>query len=99
MLAYVHLCNFSSIIRAPTKNGNVRVIILNESHEKRFLCVSKIFLVLYGMRFGYQFAVPLGAVTAFVGTTFLACNRHYFSQLIAGAGFGAIYALAANKVI
>lgn len=55
--------------------------------------------VLYGMRFGYQFAVPLGAVTAFVGTTFLACNRHYFSQLVAGAGFGAMYALAANKVI
>jgi len=55
--------------------------------------------VLYGMRFGYQLAVPLGAVTAFVGVTFLACNRHYFSQLIAGVGFGAMYALAANKVV
>ncbi len=55
--------------------------------------------VLYGMRFGYQFAVPLGALTAFVGVTFLACNRHYLSQLVAGAGFGAMYALAANKVI
>ncbi len=55
--------------------------------------------VMYGMRYGPQYAVPLGAITAFVGVTFLACNRHYLSQLVAGAGFGAMYAVAANKLV
>ncbi len=55
--------------------------------------------VLYGMRFGPRYAVPLSVAAVFVGTIFLACNRHYASQLIAGAGFGAMYAVAANKLI
>jgi len=55
--------------------------------------------VLYGMRFGPRYAVPLGAAAVVVGSIFLACNRHYASQLIAGAGFGAMYAVAANKLI
>lgn len=55
--------------------------------------------VLYGMRFGYKFAIPLGALTIFVGVSFLTCNRHYLSQLIAGAGFGALYAVAASKAV
>lgn len=55
--------------------------------------------VLYGMRFGPAFAVPLGAMAGLLGVTFVTCNRHYLSQIIAGAGFGTIYALAANKVV
>lgn len=55
--------------------------------------------VTYGMRYGPKFALPLGALTVFIGVTFLTCNRHYLSQLIAGAGFGAMYAVAANKLI
>ena len=55
--------------------------------------------VLYGMRFGYKYALPLGALAGFVGVTFLSCNRHYLSQLVAGAGFGTLYAVAANKLI
>ena len=55
--------------------------------------------VLYGMRYGPKFALPLGLLASFVGATFLTCNRHYASQLVAGIGFGTIYALAANKLI
>ncbi len=55
--------------------------------------------VLYGMRFGPKYAVPLGALAAFVGTAFVVCNRHYISQIVAGAAFGAAYAVAANKVV
>lgn len=55
--------------------------------------------VLYGMRFGPNFAVPLGSVAAFVTVIFLSSNRHYLSQMIAGAGFGAMYALSANRLI
>lgn len=55
--------------------------------------------VLYGMRYGPNAAVPLGAVAAFVTIIFLSSNRHYLSQMIAGAGFGAMYALSANKII
>lgn len=54
---------------------------------------------LYGKRFGPDLGVPLGIVAAFVGSVFLACNRHYVSQLVAGAGFGLLFALAADKVI
>jgi hypothetical protein len=55
--------------------------------------------VLYGMRFGVNYALPLGTIAAFVTVVFLSSNRHYLSQMIAGAGFGAMYALSANRLI
>lgn len=55
--------------------------------------------VLYGMRYGPTYGIPLGLLALGVGVTFLSCNRHYVSQMVAGAGFGAIYALAADKLI
>lgn len=55
--------------------------------------------VLYGKRFGPAYAVPLGFLAAFIGVTFVSCNRHYISQVIAGAAFGSIYALAASKLV
>lgn len=55
--------------------------------------------VLYGKRFGARFAVPLGALSASVAGIFISCNRHYLSQLIAGAAWGAIFALASDKVV
>ncbi|HTM06340.1 MAG TPA: phosphatase PAP2 family protein [Patescibacteria group bacterium] len=55
--------------------------------------------VLYGVRHGYKFALPLGCMSTFIAATFLSCNRHYLSQLIAGVGFGAVYGLAASKVV
>lgn len=54
---------------------------------------------LFGMRHGWKFGVPLGCFAAFVFADFLNCNRHYFSQLVAGAGLGLLYAFAANKVV
>jgi len=54
---------------------------------------------LYGLRFGVRAAGPLALASTFVGVTFLNCNRHYLSQLVAGAGIGTIFAFAANKVI
>ncbi len=55
--------------------------------------------VLYGMRYGPNFAVPLGSIAAFVTVIFLSSNRHYLSQMVAGAGFGAMYAVSANSLI
>jgi membrane-associated phospholipid phosphatase len=55
--------------------------------------------VLYSMRHGVKFAVPLTALSVYVGTTFVMCNRHYASQIAAGAGLGALYAVAASRVI
>lgn len=55
--------------------------------------------VLYGMRFGGYYAIPLGVGAAFVAGTFLNCNRHYLSQIVAGASLGTLYAVAANKVV
>ena len=55
--------------------------------------------VLYGIRFGPNFAIPLGAVAVFVSVIFLSSNRHYLSQMIGGAGFGAMYAMSAHHLI
>lgn len=55
--------------------------------------------VLYGMRYGVNFALPLGSIAVFVSIIFLSSNRHYLSQMIAGAAFGGMYALSANKLI
>ncbi|MBI2774726.1 hypothetical protein HYX58_01840 [Candidatus Dependentiae bacterium] len=54
---------------------------------------------LFGMRHGWKWGVPLGLFSSFVFADFLNCNRHYLSQLIAGVGFGLLYAFAADKVI
>ena len=55
--------------------------------------------VLYGTRYGPAYAVPLGIMSTAIGVTFVTCNRHYLSQIIGGAAFGTLYALAANKVV
>lgn len=54
---------------------------------------------LYGMRFGHRMAIPLAFFAAGLGLVFINCNRHYISQIVAGAGLGALYGVAANKVI
>jgi hypothetical protein len=54
---------------------------------------------LFAMRFGPKWGVPLGLFATFLFADFLNHNRHYLSQLCAGAAFGLIYAFAANKVI
>ena len=46
-----------------------------------------------------KFAIPLSILSAYVGATFVVCNRHYASQIAAGAGLGALYAVAASRVI
>lgn len=56
-------------------------------------------VALYGMRFGPKYALPLAGLAAAVAGTFINCNRHYISQIVAGAGLGVIYALAADKFI
>lgn len=54
---------------------------------------------LWGLRYGPKWGIPLSLGAAFVFADFINCNRHYLSQLIAGAGLGVIYAFAVNKVI
>ncbi len=56
-------------------------------------------LVLYGKRFGPKFAVPLSFSAAFLAATFISCNRHLVSQMVAGFGLGTMFALAADKLI
>lgn len=55
--------------------------------------------VLYGMRYGPKYAIPLGLLAGIIGTTFVTCNRHYISQVVGGAALGAMYGVAANRLI
>ena len=54
---------------------------------------------LFGMRYGPKWGLPLAAYGLFVGVDFWTSNRHYLSQLVAGVGWGLMYAFAANKFI
>jgi len=56
-------------------------------------------LVLYGKRFGPRYAIPLAASATFLAATFISCNRHLVSQMVAGFGLGTMFALAADKLI
>src|SRR3546814_2989372 len=48
-------------------------------------CALPIYMtVLYGLRYGVKAAAPIGIFGTFLGVTFLNCNRHYLSQLVAG---------------
>lgn len=55
--------------------------------------------VLYGMRYGPKFSIPLGLISASIGLMFVGCNRHLLSQVVAGVGFGAMYGIAANRLL
>jgi len=55
--------------------------------------------VLFGLQFGAVAAVPLAVLGSLVVVPFINGNRHYVSQIIAGAGLGTLYGLASNKVV
>lgn len=54
---------------------------------------------LFGRQFGPQAGIPLGILSSIVISCYIVDNRHYLSQLVAGAGLGIIFALAADKVV
>jgi hypothetical protein len=54
---------------------------------------------LFGMRLGPAWGVPLGIFAGALFIDFVNANRHFTSQLVAGAGLGVIYAFAADKTI
>jgi membrane-associated phospholipid phosphatase len=54
---------------------------------------------LFGTQLGVGYAVPLGILTGCIGLEFMNCNRHYLSQLVAGAGLGLIFASASNRAL
>lgn len=53
----------------------------------------------FGMEYGPSHAVPLGIFAGFVGLTFINCNRHYLSQIVAGAVWGGMFAISSHKII
>lgn len=55
--------------------------------------------VLFGMRCGPAWGVPLGLLDLFIGFSCLNDNRHFFSQYLGGMTLGALYAFAADKVV
>lgn len=54
---------------------------------------------LFGLQCGYRWAVPLGLVSLGVFAGSVNSNRHYVSQIVAGAGLGIMYGVAAQKVV
>ena len=54
---------------------------------------------LFGARFGLAWGIPCGIYAAYIFGISIACNRHFASQLLAGAGFGIAYGIAAIKLV
>ena len=55
--------------------------------------------VLYGMHGGYRFGIPLAIASLSTGAILVWANRHFVSQVIAGAAMGAVFAFASDKVV
>jgi len=55
--------------------------------------------VLFGTQMGPRFGIPLGIFAGAVALESINCNRHFLSQLVAGAGVGVILGVAANKAL
>jgi hypothetical protein len=55
--------------------------------------------VLCGLRLGPKWAIGVGGICGAIAGLTIQCNRHYASQVIAGAALGTIFAIASNKVI
>ncbi|OQA35639.1 MAG: PAP2 superfamily protein [Candidatus Dependentiae bacterium ADurb.Bin331] len=53
----------------------------------------------YGLEFGKRAWIPLGLFTGLVFAVSVNANRHYISQVFAGAALGAIYGIAIHKAI
>lgn len=54
---------------------------------------------VFGLQMGPSFGVPLGIASVGVFASSINSNRHYLSQVVAGAGLGIIYGIAASKVV
>lgn len=54
---------------------------------------------LFGLQLGWEWGVPLGIASTAIFTSSINSNRHYVSQIVAGAGLGIVYGIAANKVL
>ena len=54
---------------------------------------------LFGSQLGPRWAIPFALWSGITFIDFISSNRHYVSQMIAGAGFGLIFGLAASKVV
>lgn len=54
---------------------------------------------LFGTRYGPKAWIPLGLLSLYTFGVFVNCNRHFMSQMVAGGALGAMYGLAANKLV
>jgi membrane-associated phospholipid phosphatase len=54
---------------------------------------------LFWKQLGWKWGLPLAAFSAFVTADSVNCNRHYLSQMVAGAGLGVALGLAASRVV
>jgi hypothetical protein len=54
--------------------------------------------LFFAFRKGIRWAFPIGVYSGILAGLSVACNCHYASQVVAGIGLGALYAVAAHKV-
>lgn len=80
---------------------------LNGDFKKKVVCggfpsghmTAVAFATIYlGLTKGASWAIPVGMYAGFVAGMLIVCNYHYASQVVAGTGLGALYAVAAYKV-
>lgn len=80
----------------------------NESFEKKrvyggfpsgHMIEAAYMATFWGLQYGYKIGLPLGIFAGFMFGTLVNSNRHYASQVVAGAAVGIAYGIAASAVV
>lgn len=53
----------------------------------------------FGTQLGWSYGAPLGILAGAIAINSITYNRHFLSQVVAGAGLGIIFACAGNKAL
>jgi hypothetical protein len=80
-------------------NGNFDTISTHGGNPSGHTSTAAFYTTYLGLTRGPRWAVPLGVLTAGVGTLGFVTNRHYFSQVVAGAGLGIVIGYATHRVL
>lgn len=54
---------------------------------------------LFGIQMGLWYGIPLGVLAGAIAVNSITFNRHFLSQMVAGAGLGMMFAAAANRAL
>lgn len=95
------------LIKTVSKSkGNIRPYCQRYEKRKTFggfpsghMIEASYMATVWGLQYGWKVGVPLSIFATLMFATLVNSNRHFASQVVAGAGFGIAYGIAAHRLI